>query len=50
MKPSKKIERRLNVRLRDYEQNIKGSNKHETKVAQRIESGGFTQPGSRKKT
>lgn len=47
MKASKKIDNKLADRIAGF-QRLK-SGKHESKVEQRINSGGFTMPGSRKK-
>lgn len=48
MKAVKKIDRRLSRRLSDYQSTIIGG-KYDSKVMQRIETGGYTKPGSRKK-
>ena len=49
MKPSKKIQKRLNRRLSDYTAMMASQNSAESKVAQRMETGGYTRPGSRQK-
>ena len=49
MKAGKKIEKRLNARIKAHEAEIASPN-HDSKVRQRYETGGYTKPGSRKKT
>lgn len=49
MKPSKKIEKRLEARINTFERE-RASPNHDSKVRQRYETGGYTKPGSRKKT
>lgn len=48
MTSGRKIQKKLDDRLADYEAMMKGG-KHESKVKARMESGGFKRPGSRKK-
>ena len=48
MKPSKKMQKRLDARIAAHSAMIKGGI-HEQKVHIRIATGGYTCPGSRKK-
>ena len=48
MKASKKIEKKLAVRLNDYGSMMAAGSK-ESKVEQRMRTGGFRRPGSRQK-
>lgn len=48
MKAGKKIQRRLDDRQGDYERMLRSTD-HESKVRSRMENGGYTRPGSRKK-
>jgi hypothetical protein len=49
MKPSKKIDARLSVRVKDYQLTMSTKNPHNGKVESRKENGGFHCPGSRQK-
>lgn len=48
MKAGKKIQAKLDARIKDYEAMLaRGAN--DSKVQQRMDSGGYTRPGSRKR-
>ena len=49
MKASKKIQRKLDARLKDYVVTETSNFAGQPKVEQRFDTGGFTRPGSRKK-
>jgi hypothetical protein len=49
LKAGKKIQNRLNARLKAHAETLGPNVRHDTKVSNRIDSGGYRKPGSRKK-